>query len=762
MIIAVPGSGKTTTIASDINSAIQNGIDSRKIYAVSFTRESAGELRAKISGDVNVSTIHSLAYGILSDADIERSNDIDSYFYNDLLYKASKSLDRFDAEILAIDEAQDLSEIQYSFLESLASKSKRLIVVGDPWQCQPPNTMVRMGGGTVKRISEIHTGDTIISYNRLSSTIYKSDIVTETSVRNYTGLVYTLVVGPTRSDCTPNHRWLVKWKPEIDLRHRITYLMRKGNWYRVGHCQLFQKPLKDAVHNFHLGIRARLENADAAWILKMHTSKAEAYAYEQLISAKYGIPQMVFKPVHNNKNSTPEYIAYVYNNLSDQEEKAKDCLIAHNRDINYPFYDIYSGANKGGKRILEVVACNILPDHMLMPLYPEKDRDHAKIPWIPLSLEVRQYSGKVYSLDVAKYHTYVSDGIITCNSIFGFQGSDSKYMYEFKKLRPNIEVNELSKSYRLPSEIASHLNSTFLPSVRVEATRSGGLVSTSTVSEDLVIMAAQDRIRDNTGVLLRTNAEIIGLVRMLGDRAKCMNITVPLSAHPYVALASAIVGLGVSVTPSVLISAAIVVGGLMWNTMKVLRGMGKIRLTKKMLDTMFGNRPVEMTNNNATWLPVVIPSVKKDMYNFLSVLDMYEEYQGHTSYHSVSSLIDQLRSEHYVIESFWQDMNIDNHILTEAVMKQVHTDAETYHKVDNGSSTDIMTIHSSKGKEFERVVLPVNIRSIDMYDPEELRVLYVGCSRAKEHLDIILPGFHVYKKDKVSILDVMTRTYGVL
>jgi hypothetical protein len=62
--------------------------------------------------------------------------------------------------------------------------------------------------------------------------------------------------------------------------------------YRVGQACLF---LKGAAHgDFGLASRARQARADAAWILKIHHSLAESLVYEQIISAKYGLPEAVF------------------------------------------------------------------------------------------------------------------------------------------------------------------------------------------------------------------------------------------------------------------------------------------------------------------------------------------------------------------------------------------------------------------------------------------------------------------------------------
>lgn len=63
----------------------------------------------------------------------------------------------------------------------------------------------------------------------------------------------------------------------------------------------------------------------------------------------------------------------------------------------------------------------------------------------------------VYSLDVYPYHTYVADGILTHNSIYGFKGADFTY---FKSLidNPEYESHILENNYRSRKKIVDYSN----------------------------------------------------------------------------------------------------------------------------------------------------------------------------------------------------------------------------------------------------------------------------------------------------------------
>ena len=65
-VVAGPGSGKTTCLKCRIQRLIQrDGIDPKKIFVGTFTRMIAGELKEALGSDIEVSTLHSLAYKLL-------------------------------------------------------------------------------------------------------------------------------------------------------------------------------------------------------------------------------------------------------------------------------------------------------------------------------------------------------------------------------------------------------------------------------------------------------------------------------------------------------------------------------------------------------------------------------------------------------------------------------------------------------------------------------------------------------------------------
>lgn len=137
IITAVPGSGKTRWITEKIIGEISAGTEPEKIYAVTFTRDAASEMKNRIGNDnVRASTIHSLAYGIISgDWSGDPTSDT---FYDDMINESAERLSSgkctIEVDVLCIDEGQDLSTKHTPIIHEMAKRAKKIFIVGDPKQ----------------------------------------------------------------------------------------------------------------------------------------------------------------------------------------------------------------------------------------------------------------------------------------------------------------------------------------------------------------------------------------------------------------------------------------------------------------------------------------------------------------------------------------------------------------------------------------------------------------------------------------------------
>jgi superfamily I DNA/RNA helicase len=81
LVLAGPGTGKTTTIVEAVAARIDAGIDPEQILVLTFSRKAAAELRTRITGRVArtireplARTFHSYAYGVLRRAALLRGD----------------------------------------------------------------------------------------------------------------------------------------------------------------------------------------------------------------------------------------------------------------------------------------------------------------------------------------------------------------------------------------------------------------------------------------------------------------------------------------------------------------------------------------------------------------------------------------------------------------------------------------------------------------------------------------------------------------
>src|SRR5262249_58606589 len=81
-VVAGPGTGKSATIERRVAHVLNNGANASRVYVISFTRATCGELAARtstfcatqpcagVAAQVRISTMHSLALRILRTANV--------------------------------------------------------------------------------------------------------------------------------------------------------------------------------------------------------------------------------------------------------------------------------------------------------------------------------------------------------------------------------------------------------------------------------------------------------------------------------------------------------------------------------------------------------------------------------------------------------------------------------------------------------------------------------------------------------------------
>ena len=343
--------------------------------------------------------------------------------------------------VIMVDEAQDLSTLEYKLIRKWSESANATIIVGDPWQCQPAGTMVRTSGHGLVPIEDldplIHK---LISFDRRSSLVsgIRMGRAFKKASRIYRGRMIRVSGEGFNTECTPNHKWTVKIVDDGQPSW-MCYLMRRGDWWRVGVCKTFRS-------GGSMGVRFRMyqERGEEVWVLGIHTSAADAQVQEAIVSCKYGIPQTCFETA-SHKVITDEHVAQIFTAVAGSPAK---CLKDHGLEGNHPFV-VTSSADRVGRRTpTEVHACNLIPRIMRLPVPTIGKR----FEWREFSARSRNnFSGYVFSLDVVPHQHYISDGVITHNSLYAWRGADPK-LFEDESVEPSHR-RILHQSYRLPRRV---------------------------------------------------------------------------------------------------------------------------------------------------------------------------------------------------------------------------------------------------------------------------------------------------------------------
>lgn len=240
--------------------------------------------------------------------------------------------------------------------------------------------------------------------------------------RPYVGDLLTVAAGASEARVTPNHKFTVRWTEEAQNKYSV-YLMKKGDWWRMGITRVAREGSKSSG----LGIRLSAEGAEAAWVLGTFDSKNEALYHEKLWSNQYQIPDMIFRTSKWEYGSqtehclTTEQIEQLWSQL-DSASGAQRLLADRQLDAAYPFL-LAKDPNPRGTRGWTCHAVNMIDGLMEVPV----DLGDEKAGWETISVTHANFEGDVFSIDVPPHHHYVSNGVVTQNSLWVTNESESVF-----------------------------------------------------------------------------------------------------------------------------------------------------------------------------------------------------------------------------------------------------------------------------------------------------------------------------------------------
>jgi DNA helicase-2/ATP-dependent DNA helicase PcrA len=193
-----------------------------------------------------------------------------------------------------VDEFQDTNGIQYEWLKVLVGKSGAPFVVGDDDQCLAAGTSVTMGDGSIKPIETVMPGDRVMSSYGAGD--FRPAAVAARFAKRRRGPMISLhLQSGAVIKSTPEHTHFAGYVLGETPQTHFLYLMYKsGIGYRLGTSQVYTNGQVKPVVGFRR--RAVQEHADAAWIIRTHTTENQARLDEMVSSLRYGLPTLPFVP----------------------------------------------------------------------------------------------------------------------------------------------------------------------------------------------------------------------------------------------------------------------------------------------------------------------------------------------------------------------------------------------------------------------------------------------------------------------------------
>jgi ATP-dependent exoDNAse (exonuclease V) beta subunit len=204
---------------------------------------------------------------------------------------------------------------------------------------------------------------------------------------------------------------------------------------------------------FGFSVRCRLEKADRAWILSVHKRIDEALIQEEVLSYRFGIPQVCFE--EHSPGYKKNIIEGVFGgmDLALLLDRVMMCLDEYGRSISFPFYEKRTWTQHGRRKSHECYSCNIIEGICTIPKVTGRKHE-----WVPVENNSWEMvvEKPVYSLDVDKHHTYiVNGGLVTCNSIYEFRGAVPRYLVDHSG---EFDIYRLEANYRSMPEIVKAAN----------------------------------------------------------------------------------------------------------------------------------------------------------------------------------------------------------------------------------------------------------------------------------------------------------------
>lgn len=409
------------------------------------------------------------------------------------------------------DEVQDFNAVRRLIAAKMMRPGSRALFAGDRNQCQPAGTLVSVcktssKGGRAAEIEQVpieqlRVGDRVVSYGSGDiGFVMNGRKVLEIAKRPFSGDLVEVYMPEhdAHSRYTPNHKCVVNFNSLRD--HWAVYVMRRGNQYRVGKAKM--------CYSTSSGVAKRMldEGADCSWIIRTFDSEERAFYFEQMVAGRFGLPQLMFSPTNQTRESAAQLLPRAWKFIGDNSERGEKCLRHFGRMVEYPLFTRGSLKQQTIKRPTVTEACNLLDGVLMLPF---RSTAHAKkTDWKPVVLVQQHYEGDVFSLRVEAEEIYVADGIVTHNCIYAFSGADSASVDFLLDDFDAIEM-PLTTTYRC-SRAATAVAQEFVPTIEAGKDNKDGSVE-SMPMEKFETMVAEAKVGGGDAILCRLTKPLVKL-----------------------------------------------------------------------------------------------------------------------------------------------------------------------------------------------------------------------------------------------------------